>query len=196
MTLISLLLAAMLAQAAPVGQTSAPQDATQVDSGQPAPGFQLPVSLDRIRAGLEQTPATPRLRGLDEVPTFTVEIHEQGKGFTLDELIKSIAPGFKAGPVPAGGVYAHELNRVTNDPVSNPLTQPYAAFNQPELLTVLVTSLATRYLAGKAIDAITAADRARAEGQAREEVRRAVAEYCAAQPNGGHGIEICNTPIP
>jgi len=184
MLLIPLLLAATLAAEPPPDQPSTQQDAT-VD---------LPVSLDRIRAGLEDT-SLPRLRGLDEVPTFSVAIHEPSKPFSLDELVKSLAPGFKAGPVPAGGVYAYELNRVTNNPVSNPLTQPYAAFNQPELLTVLVENLAGQYLIGKAANAITAAERARAEAQARSDVQRAVDEYCAAQPNGGRGIDICLTPI-
>jgi len=176
----------MLASQPPATPSSAQQDVAALD---------LPVSLDKIRAGLEQTAVTPRLRGLDEVPTFKVEIHEKGQPFTLDELIKSLAPGFKAGPVPAGGVYAYELNRVTNNATSNPLTQPYAAFSQPELLTVLVENLAGKYLAGKALDAVSSAERAHAEAQARDEVRRAVADYCAAQPYGGRGIEICNTPV-
>lgn len=183
MLLIPLLLATMLAADPPVAQASPPQD----DST-------LPVSLDKIRSALEESPTT-HLRGLDEVPTFKVEVHESKQPFTLDELIKSLAPGFKAGPVPAGGVYAYELNRVTNNPVSNPLTQPYAAFSEPELLTVLIENLAGKYLAGKALGAVTSADRARAEAQARDEVRHAVADYCAAQPSGGRGIEICNTPV-
>lgn len=185
MPLIPLLLAAMLAAGAGAGQASLQQDAP----------LALPVSLDRIRAGLEETPTTPTLRGLNEVPTFKVEIHEVSAPFTLDELIKRLAPGFKAGPVPAGGVYAYELNRVTNEPVSHPLTQPYAAFSQPELLTVLIENLVGKYLAGKALSAVSSAERSRAEAQARDEVHRAVAEYCAAQPANGRGIEICNTPI-
>ena len=182
MPLIPLLLAALLAAEPGAGQASPPQDAP----------LNLPVSLDRIRAGLEETPTTPTLRGLNEVPTYKVEIHAQKPSFTLDDLIKTLAPGFKAGPVPAGGVYAYELNRVTNDPVSHPLTQPYAAFGQPELLTVLIENLAAKYLAGKALGAISSAERAHAEAQARDEVHRAVAEYCAAQPDGGRGIDICS----
>ncbi|HZT75689.1 MAG TPA: hypothetical protein VFA27_03465 [Vicinamibacterales bacterium] len=185
MPLIPLLLTAMLAAAPPADQASTGQDAP----------LNLPVSLDKIRAGLEETPTTPTLRGLNEVPTFKVEVHETHRPFTLEELVKSLAPGFKAGPVPAGGVYAYELNRVTNDPVANPLTQPYAPFNQPELLTVLVENLAGQYLGGKAINAVTTAERAHAEAEARDEVRRAVADYCSAQPDGGRGIEICKTPI-
>ena len=181
MPLIPLLLAALLAANPPAGSASPQQD-----------DLNLPVSLDRIKSALEETPAMPRLRGLNEVPTFKVEIHESSRPFTLEEeLIQRLAPGFKAGPVPAGGLYAYELNRVTNDPVSNPLTQPYAAFSQPELLTVLIENLAIKYLGGKALGAISSAERAHAEAQAREEVHRAVADYCAAQPDGGRGIEIC-----
>jgi len=183
MPLIPLLLAAMLA-ADPPAQASAEQDAGS-----------LPVSIAKIRAALEESPA-PQLRGLDESPTFTVEIHDASRLFALEEeLIKRLAPGFRAGPVPAGGVYAYELNRITNDPVSNPLTQPYAAFSQPELLTVLVENLVGTYAAEAAAGAITSAERARAEAQARDEVRRAIADYCAAQPAAGRGIAICSLPI-
>lgn len=186
MPLIPLLLAALLAAGPGAGQASPQQDVP----------LNLPVSLDKIRAGLEETPTTPTLRGLDEVPTFKVEIHEAAREFTLEEeLIKRLAPAFKAGPVPAGGIYAFELNKVTNDPVSHPLTQSYGAFSQPELLTVLVENLVGKYLAGKALGAITSAERAHAEARARDEVHRAVAEYCAGQPDAGRGVDICSTPI-
>ena len=184
MPLIPLLLAAMLAANTPATQPSPPQDAP----------LDLPVSMDKIRSALEETP-TARLHGLNEVPTFKVEIHETHAPFTLDEFVKSLAPGFKAGPVPAGGVYAYELNRVTNNPTTNPLTQPYAAFSQPELLTVLIENLAGQYLIGKAVGAVTSAEHARAQAQARDDVRRAVAEYCAAQPDGGRGIDLCTVPL-
>lgn len=191
MPLIPLLLAAMLAAQPPDGLPSSGQDAAQPPEKQQ---LQWPVSLDRIREGLRQTPTT-RLRGLDEVPNFKVEIHERARPFTLEELIKSMAPEFKAGPVPAGGVYAYEVNRQASNPVDNPLAQPYAAFNQPQLLTVLIENLVGKYLAGKAANGVTAAERAHAETAARDEVRRAVAEYCAAQPDGGRGIDICTTSI-
>ena len=74
--------------------------------------------------------------------------------------------------------------------VDNPLRQPYAAFNR-RLLTILVENLVGRYLAGKAINAITTAERAHAEAAARSEVRQAVTEYCSAQPHAGAGILIC-----
>lgn len=187
MRLISLLFTAILVAAPAAAQPSPQQDSS-------SPELNLPVSIDKIRAGLEKTPTT-RLRGLNEVPTFKVEIHERQRPFTLEELINNMAPAFKAGPVPAGGVYAYEMQRQANNPTDNPLTQPYAAFNQPQLLTVLIENLVGKYLGGRAINAVSTAEREHAEGQARDEVHRAVAEYCAAQPYGGRSIEICNTPI-
>jgi len=152
----------------------------------------LPVSLDKIKEALEQPPAPP-LRGLNgETAHFKVEIREKQK-ISLEDLIKSL--DFKAGPVPAGGVYQAEMQRVQFPAVNNPLTQPYAAFNQPELLTILIENLVGKYLANKASNAITSADRARAEAAAKDEVQRAVHDYCAAQPNGGAGIRICTNPI-
>jgi len=149
----------------------------------------LPVSLERIRRALEQPPAQP-LRGLDEVPHFKVEINEKQR-IRLEDLINSL--DFRSGPAPAGGLYGYEQQHQAFPSVQNPLVQPYAAFNQPELATVLVENLVGQYLAGKAASAITSAERARAEAAAREEVARAIADYCSARPGGGAGIVICET---
>ena len=154
-----------------------------------SPETGLPVSLDKTREALQQPPAQT-LRGLNDIPNFKVEIHERSK-VSLDDLIKSL--DFKAGPVPAGGVYGYEQQRQIWNPTDHPLQQPYAAFSQSELLTVLVENLVGKYLAGKAVNAVTSAERAHAEAAAREEVHRAIAEYCAAQPNHGAGIDICSS---
>ena len=161
------------------------------DEGQPssAKPLNLPVSLDKIRAALEQPVPVP-LRGLDETPTFRVEIRERMK---IEELLQSL--NFKSGPAVPGGLYGYEQQRQLFPSVDNPLAQPYAAFNQGELLTILVENLVGRYLAGRAINSITAAERAHAEAAAKEEVGQAVAQYCAAQPNHGAGIQICNQPV-
>ena len=90
-----------------------------------------------------------------------------------------------------GGLYAYEQQRQLFPSVDNPLVQPYAAFNQGELLTILVENLMFKYLAGRAMHAISAAERERAEAAAKEEVSHAIAEYCGAQPNRGAGIQIC-----
>ena len=147
----------------------------------------LPVSLDHIRKALEQ-PAPPVLK-LPDHPTFRIEIQERNK---IQELLSTL--DFRGGPTPAGGIYAAEMQRVMFPSVSNPLVQPYAAFNQPELLTIIIENLVGKYLIGKAFNAISAADRERAEAAARDEVRQTIAQYCAGQPNGGAGIKICTNP--
>ena len=196
MRLISLVVAAILAAVPAAAQSSPPEEppSPSVDqSPTSSTNFALPISIDKIKQGLEQTP-TIRLRGLDEVPTFKVEIHERRTPFTLDELLKSA--DVKPGPIPAGGLYANEVQQQFWHTSDNPMMQPYMAFSQPELLTILIENLVGKYLAGKALNAVTAAERAHAEAQAREDVHRAVAEYCAAQPYGGRGVELCSAPLP
>jgi hypothetical protein len=147
----------------------------------------LPVSVDKIREALQQTP-TLSLLTIDERPTFRMQIRERQK---IEELLASL--NFKAGPVPAGGVYMYEQQRQIFNAVDRPLMQPYAAFNQGELLTILIENLVGKYLGGRAIDAISKAERVHAEAVAKEEVRTAVEQYCNAQPNAGAGIQICSS---
>jgi hypothetical protein len=187
MRLIPLLFAAILIAAPADAQNPDPSPRQDSSSAK----VNLPVSLDKIKEALSQPPSLP-LIGLNETPTFRVEIHERQK-FALEDLIKSL--DFKAGPVPAGGIYASEMQRQFWHTSDSPLVQPYAAFNQPQLLTILIENLVGKYLAGRALNAVSSAERAHAEAAARDEVRHAVAEYCAAQPYGGKGIEICSTTI-
>ncbi len=185
--MISLL--AVLAGAAALAQTPGTTDPPNL-ADQAGDEGRLPVSLDRIRGALEQ-PAVQPLRGLNESPMFHVAVEERQR-LRLDDLINSL--DFRGGPTPAGGLYAYELQRLQFPSVDNPLRQPDSEFSQPELTTVLIENLAGRYLAGRAASAITSAERARAEARARDEVVRAITEYCAAQPNGGAGIQICASP--
>jgi ribosomal protein L12E/L44/L45/RPP1/RPP2 len=200
MRLIALLLTATLsaspvlaqpASSAPVSASeepaSAAQDAEQQDAEQKTPELKLPVSLDKIREGLQQTPALS-LRTLDERPTFRLQILERQK---IEELLATL--NFKTGPTPAGGIYMAEQQRLMFNPVDRPLMQPYAAFNTGQLLTILIENLVGKYLGGKAIESVSKMERARAEANAKEEVRAAVAQYCNAQPNLGTGLQICDT---
>jgi hypothetical protein len=184
MRLISLLFTVLLAAQPLAAQGTAP--AGPSSTGDPDPP-NLPVSLDRIKGALEQKPALS-LRTLDERPTFRVQILERQK---LDELLATL--NYKAGPTPAGGIYWNEMQRQMFPAVDNPLRQPYAAFSQGELLTLLIENLVGKYLGGKAVDAVSSAERARAERSARDEVKQAIRDYCAAQPNSGAGIQICTT---
>ena len=50
--------------------------------------------------------------------------------------------------------------------------QPYAAFSGGQLLTILIENLVGKYLGGKMVDAVSAAERKRAEAAARERSER------------------------
>ncbi len=150
----------------------------------------LPVSLDKIKDALKQPPSALTLRSLDETPTFRMQIFERQK---IEELLATL--NFKTSPAPGGGLYGYEMQRQMFPAVDNPLRQPYAAFSGGELLTILIENLVGRYLAGRAMDAVSNAERARAEAAAKEEVRNAVTQYCAAQPNAGAGLQICGTTV-
>jgi hypothetical protein len=149
----------------------------------------LPVSVAKIREALETTPLLS-LRTIDERPVFRIQIQERQR---LEELLATL--NFKAGPVPAGGVYMAEQNRIMFPPVDNPLRQTLGAFNQSELLTILIENLVGKYLGGKAMNGISKGERTKAEAAAKDEVRAAVAQYCSAQPNNGASIQICDTPV-
>jgi len=190
MRLCALLFTAILL-ASPAGAQQTPASSAQdATTGQAADsGSSLPVSLSKIREALATTPALS-LSSIDERPIFRVQIQERQK---IEDLLATL--NFKSGPVPAGGVYMAEQNRIMFPSVDNPLRQPLAAFNQPELLTILIENLAGKYLAGKATSAISKAERANAEATAKDEVRAAVSQYCGAQPNGGAGIQLCEYPL-
>jgi len=191
MRLSFLIFTAFLAAAPAQAQTPTSSPATDQAKNSVSPQeheLNLPVSLDRIKEALEQPPALS-LRSLDERPMFRVQIRERQR---IEELLATL--NYKTAPAPAGGLYGYEMQRQVWPAVDNPLRQPYAAFNQSELLTILVENLVGHYLGGKALSAVSAAERARAEAAARKDVRQAVADYCAAQPNAGAGILICDTP--
>ncbi len=191
MRLIALLFVAM-PMAAPVlaqqpqSSSDSPKTESAASPSQDVP-LALPVSLDKIKEALAEGTPEP-LRGLNDRPHFKLEVRERQK-ISIEDLIAAM--DFRSGPAVPGGVYGYEQNRLAFPAVDNPLQQPYAAFSQAELLTIVIENLAVKYLAGKALNAVTTAQRASAEQAARDEVRRAIADYCAAQPNGGAGIHLC-----
>jgi hypothetical protein len=181
MRLLLLLLASLLADpvaAGPATQASQTEDTTRSE---------LPVSLDRIREGLARPPQGPLLGSLDKEPDFRVEIQERQR---FEELLKRLTVE-PPGPVPPGGVYAYEQQQRLFNPTHRPLMQPYAAFSPRELTIVALENIIGQYVARKLIGALGSAARAEAERAARAEVRQAIVTYCAVQPGGGAGIEIC-----
>ncbi len=144
---MALLFTAILLAAPARGQQAPPSTPQDKDEGQ----LNLPVSLDKIKEQLQQ-PSVLRIHTPEERAMFRVQIREKQK---IEELIASLK--FKDEPIPAGGVQMQELQRVWFNPVDNPLVQPLAAFNQGELLTILIENLVVKYLGGKALHAISAA---------------------------------------
>ena len=144
---------------------AAAQDSAQ-NNVQP---LDLPVSLERIREGLaSEKPSI--LDALDRQPNFRIEVEEKRPNFA-----DMFPPGsFDGGPVPPGGLYAYEQQRMLF-PNSTPALFSFS------VLPVF------RQL----VNAISEARRARAAAAAREEVERAMAEFCAAQPNRGENVAGC-----
>jgi hypothetical protein len=171
-------------QPAAPGGGSSPSSAAQ-SASQDAPALDLPVSLEHIRASLARAPEQPLLRGLDRKPDFQVTVEQRLK---LEELLWSLE--YKTGPAPPGGLYGYEQQRLLWNKTDHPLLQPYAAFNSGQLVTLAVEGIVEKYAAGPALNALTGAERKRVERAARAEVTRAIAEFCATEPDRSH-IEIC-----
>jgi hypothetical protein len=119
----------------------------------------LPISLDRIRAALERSPAE-RLKTVLPRPTFRVEIQERQR---FEEFLATL--DFRSGPVPPGGLYGFEQRARLSSPWAS---QPIVSVN---LLPI-----------GRGIaDWFSSAKRTRAEAAARDEVKRALDAFWAAQ---------------
>jgi hypothetical protein len=139
---------------------------------QDEPPLNLPVSLERIREGLASDKPS-LLDTLNLEATFRVEVMERRPNFP--NFAEMFPPGsFDVGPVPPGGLYAYEQQRMLF-PNSTPALFTFDALP-------LFRAIA---------DAIGDARRDRAAAAVRAEVERAMAEFCSAQPNGGDGIVGC-----
>lgn len=153
------------------------------------PASTTPVSLERIREGLARSTLKPiDLKAAADVkPDFRLEIE---KMLPIERFFRP--EDFRGGPVPGGGLYGYEMQRVmTGNPNRNPLAQPYAGFTGGEFAQVAATSVLFDVLARFLTRGMTNLNRSSDEHAAREEVERAIKEYCAAQPGGGSHIEIC-----
>jgi hypothetical protein len=180
-----LLLVALFSVGIPVAAQQPPASSNGAAVSPQQNNGDLPVSLDRIREGLKKS-QDQRLKNLDVKPDFSVQVEEQAR---IDEILSKL--DVKSGPVPAGGMYAYEQQRRLVNPTDRPLQQPYAAYSGGELITVALENLMIRYLGGRALDSVSAAERARAEAAARHDVDRAIAEYCAGRPDR-NDIHLCN----
>jgi len=140
----------------------AESEQTQTTSASQSEPPVLPVSIERIRAALQR----PALLTVPRItPDFVVDVRERQR---FDKLVPPM--DFSSGPVPPGGLYAYEQLQRAGVPVAQPL--------------MLIDLMAIAHEIGRAHAAHEAAS-------AREEVRQAIADYCAGQPGGGAGIAIC-----
>jgi hypothetical protein len=141
-------------------------------------GRSFPVSLEKIREQLAQPPPSEPLKGLNEQPTFRLEVREHQKFEQLMDKIKFDS----GGPAIPGGRDTYEQQQRLFPRIDNPRLQPYGAFSTGEILTLGVEQFIEKYVAQKVSHVFGDTLRAQAEREAREEVARALAGFWAAQP--------------
>jgi hypothetical protein len=182
-TMISLSVAVSAQQtrpAAPSGQSSPAQDEVTGQETAKEGTLALPVSLDKIREALAQPPPpADLLKGLNEQPTFRLEVRERQR---FEELMKNIK--FESGgPVVAGGRDNYDQLQRNFPRIDNPRVQPYGAFSTGEILTLGVEAFVAKYVAQKVGHVFSDVLRTQEEREAREEVARSLAAFWAAQPS-------------
>jgi len=123
----------------PAERASAAQDGSQIPrtTDKNPPDLDLPVSLVKIREALAQPPPAAPLKGMNEQPTFRMEIQEHQRFEQLMDKIKFDT----AGPAVPGGRDAYDQQQRLFPRVDNPRLQPYGAFSTGEILTLGVESL-------------------------------------------------------
>ena len=178
-----------LAQEAPAPQSQPASSGHVTTSSSEDVGKAPAASLDRIRERLAE--ASPVQESLGKQPTFRIQIEEQRRRFL--ELVHALEVEVTdKRPPPPGGVYGYEHQRIVSTVLDRDRMEPYAAFSGPEFLTLAIEGLVAKYLGGRALNAVTDLERARAEAAAREEATRAIRQYCDAQPGYGEGIRVCS----
>jgi hypothetical protein len=174
------------AQEPTASSRAAAQESSNADS---QPG-DLPVSLDHIRAGLKRQATESILKRVEIPPDFRIQILEQQR---IDDMLSKLDFSHLKAPAPPGGLYGYDQQQRLFNPVDHPLAQPYAAFSGSELITVAIENLIARYLGGRLVNGISDFERARAERAARQEVDKAIADYCAARPDRTD-LQLCASP--
>jgi hypothetical protein len=163
---------------------AATSDAPQVD---PEASGALPVSLDRIREALSKPAELSGLHKLEIKPDFSVRVQERAH---IQAILSTL--DFKTGPRAPGGLYGYEQQRLIWNKVDRPLAQPYAGFSGGEMITLAIEGLMQKYLGSTLLNSISTAEREGAERAAREEVSRAISEYCGSRPDAGRSLQVCS----
>ena len=126
------------------------------------------------------------LSALEKPPDFKVEVQERR---VIEDILATL--DFKTGPVPAGGVYALEQQQRLFNPVDRPLAQPLATFcsrggdydrdRKPDW----------QVLGGRLAEAVSGAERAKAEAAARRDVAGAIEKYMRGGCQRAKRLSIC-----
>ena len=152
---------AMAQQQPPAPPEASPSERVQSPAKETSPVDTLPVSIERIRAVLGKPP--PMLRPPELKADFTVHIEARRP---LQDIFD--VPPWATDPLGQSRLCPPRQGAL-----------PSAQCGIPPGFSVDPGSL------------IQSLKRAYHERAARDEVKRAIADYCAAQPNAGAGIQIC-----
>jgi hypothetical protein len=192
MLLVHLLVGFLVSTSAAAAQepTASSQTGTLQSSNTDTQAGDLPVSLDKIRAGLKRQATDSILKRVEIPPDFRIQILEQQR---INDMLSKLDFKHLSAPAPAGGLYGYDQQQRLFNSVDHPLVQPYAAFSGGELITVAIENLIARYLGGRIVSGVTDFERARAERAARQEVDQAIADYCAARADRSD-LQLCNAP--
>lgn len=175
--ILALGLTLFVAVAAQAQEPPAQQDPARL------PPLQFGVSLDRIKAGLEQLQPAP-LKILPDQPTFRIDIVERRR-FRQPAFADTLKSRWQ--PVPSGGIDHYEIMNM----ITPPEARPYAGFNSTELAQVMATSLVTALIVKglqRAAGYTGTAWRERNERAARDQVRRELEEFLFANPDAPRPI--------
>jgi hypothetical protein len=129
------------------------------------------ISVDHVRAALEQPPSKLTLR--QRTPDFRINITERER-FEITERER----------------FARLVAPILDFKVDPPILPwfPGAPGSSAPLFGMNLLPVAMAAAQG-----IAALQRAHAKRAARDEVRRTILAYCAAQPDGGRGVQICDS---
>ena len=153
--------------------------ATSTGQGSSAADVQLPVSLEKIRKELEDTPppAPPAIR-IGELPTFRVTVYGQKK-MTLPPFEETLKQAWQ--PIVPGGIH----NKEVMDLITPPQARPFGAFENQGLVevagTAFVSALIQRALV-KGYHALRGQITDWQEEQIRREVAAELAAFLLANP--------------
>jgi len=142
----------------------------------------LPISLDKIKKGLDEAPEAPSTLRIGELPTFRIKIEGRRKPM-LPDFQETLRMPWQA-PIP-GGIHNKEIL----DMITPPQARPFGAFTNGDLAEVAATSIFQALFTDVLVKGLTRGVRTWQEWQIRREVEEELEAFKRA--NG-----IVDTPLP